>query len=343
MKSAKNYTLLVHEMTVIKVSGLVKDYRVRKKQPERSSVLTKIKNVVLPPTSNLRALNSISFNVEAGELFGYIGPNGSGKSTTIKLLTGVLTPTEGTATVLDYIPWKSRKEYTRHIGVIFGQKSLLFWDLPVIDSLKLYKDIYDLDKKEFEDRLEEFDKIFQLSKLINRPVRKLSLGERMRSEIAAALIHNPPVLFLDEPTIGLDALAKKEITDFLKKYQQRESTTVILTTHTISDIERLCERLIILHVGNIIYNGSIGNLKGRFEERNVHVSLRKDGDGSILLNEFDQVITKVSDWQYDLKTDKNSVRKLLADLLELPVEISDIKVSEPSLETIIKKIYEWNI
>ncbi|MFX1511054.1 MAG: ATP-binding cassette domain-containing protein [Promethearchaeota archaeon] len=330
-------------MTVINVSDLVKDYRVRKKQLEKNGILSKIKGVFSPPTSKLRALNSISFNVEAGELIGYIGPNGSGKSTTIKLLTGVLTPTQGTASVLGFIPWKTRKEYTRHIGVIFGQKSLLFWDLPVIDSLKLYKDIYDLDKTEFEDRLEEFDKIFQLSQLIDRPVRKLSLGERMRSEIAAALIHNPPVLFLDEPTIGLDALAKKEITDFLKKYQQREKTTVILTTHTISDIEALCERVIILHIGNIIYDGSIRSLKGKFDERTIHVSLRKDSDGSILMKEFDhEKVQTISNWQYDLETDKDSVKKLLSHLLELPIEISDIKISEPNLETIIKEIYRWS-
>ncbi|MFW9994414.1 MAG: ATP-binding cassette domain-containing protein [Candidatus Odinarchaeota archaeon] len=328
-------------MTVINVSNLVKDYRVRKKQLEKNGFLTRMKNGLSPSTDKLRALKAVNFEVNAGEFIGYIGPNGSGKSTTIKLLTGVLTPTEGKATVLGYIPWKQRKEYTRHIGVIFGQKSLLFWDLPVIDSLKLYKDIYALDKREFDERLEEFDKIFQLYKLINRPVRKLSLGERMRSEIAAALIHNPPVLFLDEPTIGLDGLAKQEITDFLKKYQQREKTTVILTTHTISDIEALCERVIILNLGEIIYDGSIRELKGNFNERTVHITLRDEEDGKFIHEELAQAV-KTSDRHFDLKTDKQSVKKVLSGLVNLPVELLDIKITEPDLETLIREIYRQN-
>ncbi len=321
-------------MSIIKVSGLVKDYSVRKKESEQSKLLRWIR----PATQQFRALQAIDFELEAGEFLGYIGPNGSGKSTTIKLLTGVLTPTEGTAQVLGFTPWKREKRFTRKIGVIFGNKSLLFWDLPVLDSLKLYKDIYNLDEKEFQDRLEEFDKIFQLSRLINRPVRKLSLGERMRSEIAAALIHNPPVLFLDEPTIGLDSLAKQEITIFLKKYQQREKTTVILTTHTISDIEALCERVIVLHLGKIIYDGSINNLKGKFEDRNIILSL-KEKNGSILLKEFGENAVQLSDYQFEIKTTKSYVKKILGQLIGLNMDISDIKIIEPDLETIIKEIY----
>lgn len=329
-------------MAVIQVTGLSKDYNVRKKDNSKRRLRSGLRNLIKPPTVKLRALKSISFALEEGEFLGYIGPNGSGKSTTIKLLTGVLTPTEGTAKVLGHFPWERKKSYTKQIGVIFGNKSLLFWDLPVLDSLKLYKDIYGLDQQEFENRLEEFDKIFQLSKLINRPVRKLSLGERMRSEIAAALIHNPPVLFLDEPTIGLDSLAKQEITKFLKKYQQREKTTVILTTHTISDIEALCERVIILHLGRVIYDGSIKNLKGRFDERTVHLSLRKT-NRSKLLQKLGENASKISDLQYEVKTDKDSVKNLLTELLDLNLEISDIKISEPDLESVIREIYRWSI
>ena len=323
-------------MTTIKVSGLVKDYTVRKKETEQPKLFRWIR----PATQQFRALQAIDFELEAGEFLGYIGPNGSGKSTTIKLLTGVLTPTEGTAQVLGFTPWKRETRFTRNIGVIFGNKSLLFWDLPVLDSLKLYKDIYNLDEKEFQDRLEEFDKIFQLSRLINRPVRKLSLGERMRSEIAAALIHNPPVLFLDEPTIGLDSLAKQEITTFLKKYQQREKTTVILTTHTISDIEALCERVIVLHLGKIIYDGSINNLKGKFEDRRIILTL-KEKNGEDILKEFGDTAKKLSDYQFEIKTTKNYVKKILGQLIGL-IEINDIKITEPDLETIIKEIYRGN-
>ncbi|MFX1251941.1 MAG: ATP-binding cassette domain-containing protein [Promethearchaeota archaeon] len=327
-------------MIVIKVSGLTKDYTVKKKE-STSTKLASLRHLISPPTTKLRALKTINFELNEGEFLGYIGPNGSGKSTTIKLLTGVLTPTEGSASVLGYTPWKRQKAFTRQIGVIFGNKSLLFWDLPVLDSLKLYKDVYNLNKEEFEDRLEEFNKIFQLSQLINRPVRKLSLGERMRSEIAAALIHNPPVLFLDEPTIGLDSLAKQEITAFLKKYQQREKTTVILTTHTISDIEALCERVIILNLGEIIYDGSISSLKGRFDDRTIHLSLRQT-DGSKLLKEYGEMTTRISEFQYEVKTTKESVRKILAELINLDLGIADIKINEPNLETIIREIYQWS-
>ncbi|MHA1978725.1 MAG: ABC transporter ATP-binding protein [Candidatus Hodarchaeales archaeon] len=325
-------------MTVIQVSGLIKDYSVKKKKTSKDP---RRFHWLRSSTTKFRALDSVDFTLDKGEFLGYIGPNGSGKSTTIKLLTGVLTPTSGSASVLGHNPWKREKVFTRQIGVIFGNKSLLFWDLPVLDSLKLYKDIYNLNQAEFDSRLDEFDKIFQLSKLINRPVRKLSLGERMRSEIAAALIHNPPVLFLDEPTIGLDSLAKQEITSFLKKYQQREKTTVILTTHTISDIEALCERVIILHLGKIIYDGSINNLKGRFDDRTINLTLKKV-DGTILINTFTNMTRQISELSYEIQTTKESVKGVLTELLQLNLDISDIKISEPGLESIIKEIYQWD-
>lgn len=328
-------------MTVIQVSDLTKDYSVRKKS-SNGNFLQNMRELINPSTKKLHALKSVNFELTQGEALGYIGPNGSGKSTTIKLLTGVLTPTQGEAKVLNYTPWERKKDFTRNIGVIFGNKSLLFWDLPVLDSLKLYKDIYGLDVHEFENRLDEFDKIFQLSRLINRPVRKLSLGERMRSEIAAALIHNPPVLFLDEPTIGLDSLAKQEITLFLKSYQQREKTTLVLTTHTISDIEAICERVIILNLGAIIYDGSIKNLKEKFEERLIKLTLRK-ADGINLDKEFGDLASKISDVQYEIKSTKGEVKKHLSTLINLNVNLSDIKITEPDLESIIKEIYQWEM
>jgi ABC-2 type transport system ATP-binding protein len=330
------------DIPIIQVSNLTKDFNVRKKENNEKKFITGLRQLIAPKTKKLRALNSIDLQLSEGEFLGYIGPNGSGKSTTIKLLTGVLTPTEGNATVLGFTPWKRQKEFTRRIGVIFGQKSLLFWDLPVIESLRLYKDMYGLNEAEFEDRLTEFDQIFNLSQLIDRPVRKLSLGERMRSEIAAALIHNPPVLFLDEPTIGLDSLAKKEITDFLKRYQQREKTTVILTTHTISDIEALCERVIILNHGQIIYDGQIKNLKGRFDARTIHISLR-DTDGRQILKEFGDIVLEVNELLYEVRTDKFSVKELLKDLFDLNLDISDLKITEPNLEDIIRVIYQRDL
>lgn len=191
---------------------------------------------------------------------GYIGANGAGKSTTIKMLTGILVPTAGTVTVNGYVPHKQRESYTKGIGVVFGQRSQLWWDIAVIESFKLLRRIYDVPRADFNRRLQQFDDILGLSSFLNLPVRKLSLGQRMRCDLAAALLHNPAILFLDEPTIGLDVLAKSKIREFLKEINNEFKTTVILTTHDLGDIEALCPRVAIIDQGKMLYDGLVDNL-----------------------------------------------------------------------------------
>ena len=196
-------------------------------------------------------------------MVGYIGPNGAGKSTTIKMLTGILVPSSGDVLANGFMPWKQRTAYVKNIGVVFGQRTQLWWDIAVIESFKLLRRIYDVSQRDFDERMELFNQVLNIREYLNTPVRKLSLGERMRCDLAAALLHNPPILFLDEPTIGLDVVAKDNIRQFLRTINQRFRTTVLLTTHDLDDIEELCRRIMIIDRGQLLYDGSLALLKER--------------------------------------------------------------------------------
>lgn len=209
----------------------------------------------------IHALDDVSFNIGSGEMVGYIGPNGAGKSSTIKILSGILTPDSGTVLVDGKIPYKNRIEYVREIGVVFGQRSQLWWDVPVIDSFELLKDIYSIPKPKYKQNLEELAEMLNLSELLRSPARQLSLGQRMRCEIAASLLHSPKILFLDEPTIGLDAVSKLAVRDFILKQNRIHETTVILTTHDMQDIEALAGRIILIGKGKILMDGTLGDIK----------------------------------------------------------------------------------
>lgn len=209
----------------------------------------------------IHALDDVSFNIGSGEMVGYIGPNGAGKSSTIKILSGILTPDSGTVLVDGKIPYKNRIEYVREIGVVFGQCSQLWWDVPVIDSFELLKDIYSIPKPKYKQNLEELTEMLNLSELLRSPARQLSLGQRMRCEIAASLLHSPKILFLDEPTIGLDAVSKLAVRDFILKQNRIHGTTVILTTHDMQDIEALAGRIILIGKGKILMDGTLGDIK----------------------------------------------------------------------------------
>ena len=209
----------------------------------------------------IHALNDVSFSIKAGEMVGYIGPNGAGKSSTIKILSGILTPDSGNCTVNGYIPWKNRKEYVHQIGVVFGQRSQLWWDVPVIDSFELLKEIYSISTPQYKNKLEELSELLQLQELLKTPTRQLSLGQRMRCELAASLLHEPKLLFLDEPTIGLDAVSKLAVRSFIKKLNAEQKTTVILTTHDMQDIEAIAERVILIGRGKILLDGTLNDLR----------------------------------------------------------------------------------
>ena len=209
----------------------------------------------------IHALNDVSFTIQDGEMIGYIGPNGAGKSSTIKILSGILTPDSGTVNVDGQVPYKHRLEYVRQIGVVFGQRSQLWWDVPVIDSFELLKDIYSISQSQYKQNLEELTELLNLTELLRSPARQLSLGQRMRCEIAAALLHSPNILFLDEPTIGLDAVSKLAVRDFILKQNKIHGTTVILTTHDMQDIEALAGRIILIGKGQILMDGTLDDIR----------------------------------------------------------------------------------
>lgn len=250
-------------MEIIKVRHLCKTFRVRCRKEEDGFW----NNMVHRKYEQRKAVDDISFSVSKGEMIGYLGPNGAGKSTTIKMLTGILVPSSGQILSNGLDPYRSRREYVRHIGVVFGQRSQLWWDIPVYESLDLLKYMYQIPEDEFKKNLELFYDILGIGEFAMTPVRQLSLGQRMRADLCASLLHNPDIVFLDEPTIGLDAIVKKNVREFIRTINQQRQTTVMLTTHDMADIEKLCSRVIVIDHGKAIYDGSLENVKETFGSR----------------------------------------------------------------------------
>ena len=260
-------------MSYIAVEALNKAFTVRKKRE---------KGRLLREKSRVQALKDVSFSIEQGELVGYIGPNGAGKSTTVKILSGILTPDGGSVTVGGRTPWKERREHVRHIGVVFGQRTQLWWDVPILDSFTLLRDIYRIPREEHQKRLEELTAALQLEDLLRTPLRLLSLGQRMRAELCGSLLHGPELLFLDEPTIGLDAVSKLALREFLQKENREKGTTILLTTHDMEDIAALCPRVMVLGHGQKLFDGARPDLLSRYDTQRV-VTLRYDGEKTPIL------------------------------------------------------------
>ncbi|MDU5949703.1 MAG: ABC transporter ATP-binding protein, partial [Paenibacillus macerans] len=248
-------------MAAIEVRDLRKTFKVQK---NREGLKGAFLDLFKREYNEVAAVKDISFQIPEGEICGYIGENGAGKSTTIKMLTGILVPTSGHLKVGGFVPYEEREKFVQHIGVVFGQRSQLWWDIGVIESFELLRKVYRVPQADYKKRLDELVERLQLQELLNRPVRKLSLGQRMRCELVAALLHNPSIVFLDEPTIGLDIVVKSEIRDFLKDMNREHGTTILLTTHDLQDIEALCSRVIMLDDGRIIYDGGLEELKNRW-------------------------------------------------------------------------------
>jgi len=246
---------------MISFHGISKTFKVARRDPGLKAAL---KSIAKRDYTYIDALKNVSFSIERGEVIGYIGPNGAGKSTTIKVLSGILVPTSGTCTVLGKVPWNNRIEHVKNIGVVFGQRSQLMWDIPVIDSFELLRDIYRVDESQYKKNLDELMDIFNLAEFINTPVRQLSLGQRMRCEIAASLLHSPQILFLDEPTIGLDAVSKVAVRNFIKRINKENGVTVVLTTHDMGDVEALTDRVMLIGKGQILYDGSFSHMKSKY-------------------------------------------------------------------------------
>lgn len=273
-----------------------------------------------------KAVNDISFTIEKGEIVGFIGPNGAGKSTTIKMLSGILHPDDGEIKVKGYVPYKQRKQYVKNIGVVFGQKTQLNWDLPLIESFELMKYIYKIPQKKYEENLEKFIKLLDMETFINQPVRQLSLGQRMRGDIVAALLHSPDIVFFDEPTIGLDVVAKEKIREFIKFMNQTEKTTIIFTTHDMQDIEKVCNRLIIIDEGKKVFDGGIEEIKTKYANSKTIEMLLEDGTKK--LHTFD--------------VNKYAMNEVVEQLFA-QYEIKDISICEPEIDAIIRDIYEGRV
>jgi ABC-2 type transport system ATP-binding protein len=284
------------------------------------------------------AVDDVTFSIEAGELVGYIGPNGAGKSTTIKMLTGILVPTSGEIRVAGLVPWQHRRENARNIGVIFGQRSQLYWDLPLIESFELLRAIYGVPRGEYKRNLDEFVQILDMTSFLRVPVRQLSLGQRMRGDFAAALLHSPRIVYLDEPTIGLDVVAKEAIREFIARINAERGATIVLTTHDLADVERLCRRIVLIDRGTLIYDGDIERIKseyGRF--RTLVVRFAEPVDRPQLEG---AQLAAVESSSARFRFDRNAQR---ADLLVRQASeryrVEDVSLEEPDLESIIRRIY----
>jgi ABC-2 type transport system ATP-binding protein len=287
----------------------------------------------------IKAVDGISFDIEPGELVGYIGPNGAGKSTTIKILAGLLVPTKGDLFVNGFTPWRDRKKYVSQIGAVFGQRTTLWWDLQVIESLDLLQYIYRIPVEQFHRNLYEFRQLLDLDPFLDTPVRSLSLGQRMRADLCAAMLHDPAILFLDEPTIGLDVVAKERIRQFINHTNHEHGTTILLTTHDLSDVEKLCERVMIIDHGKLLYDGSLAILKERFGgKRKLVVDFSQeyatvDIEGANIVNREGMRAT------YEFERGTTTASNLISRLSSC-YRIHDLEVREPDIESTVRRIYE---
>lgn len=325
---------------VIVANELSKSYKIPKR---KSGIINGLKGMIHREYDEIMALDKVSFEIGEGELVGYIGPNGAGKSTTIKILSGILTPDSGECTVLGKIPYKDRINYVKDIGVVFGQRTQLWWDLPVIDSFELLKDIYKIPLVDYVEIKKELIEWLNLGGFINTPVRQLSLGQKMRCELAASLLHSPRVLFLDEPTIGLDAVSKLAVREFIKKLNKERGVTVILTTHDMDDIESLCSRVMVIGKGRILSDGSLQSLRNTVS-RDRRLILDFDTGANGFSIEGTTIVKKeknklIIDFNPDVITPANLIATLSSKY-----NIIDILIENPPIEEIIAKIYgEFNI
>ena len=326
-------------MAIIEVEKLVKTYRIIEK---KKGLLGYFKNLIKPKYKEITAVKNINFNIEEGELVGYIGENGAGKSTTIKMLTGLLTPTSGKVLVNGIIPNEKRIENNKNIGAVFGQKTQLWWDLPVIESFELIKKMYKIPEKEYQKNLKRFTDILELDNLLEKQVKNLSLGQKMRCEIAATFLHNPKIVYLDEPTIGLDVFVKENIRKFIKDINKQKKTTVILTTHDLKDIEDVCDRIILLDKGQIIYDGEKQKFKdiyGKYIIANLIVNSKQDNISNIIkLNDFEILEETEDRLKIKFSHDKITIVKIMNEISKYCV-IEDIHMKETELEDILKEIY----
>ena len=331
---------------MIRVEGLTKEFTRPRRQTGRFAGL---RTMVTREVETTTAVDDVSFDVQAGEMVGYLGPNGAGKSTTIKMMTGILVPTSGTVEVGGVVPWKDRQRNALQIGVVFGQRTQLWWDLPLKDSLNLIATLYRMPPAVYRRQYDRFVDLLEMSEFLDRPVRQLSLGQRMRGDLAAAMLYQPRILYLDEPTIGLDVVAKATMRDFIEEVNREHGTTVVLTTHDLADVERLCSRVILIDHGRVLYDGTVAELKSRYApHRTLVVRVGADSEAGDRI-EPDDMAALGAEVIDDDDTTPDTVRlrfeggrTAASDLiaaLAARYSIADVSIVEPDLEGVVRQIY----
>ncbi|WP_449539792.1 ABC transporter ATP-binding protein [Ferdinandcohnia sp. Marseille-Q9671] len=323
-------------MAIIQVENLKKDFKIAKRE---TGFVGALKSITNRQFVIKEAVKDISFSIEKGEMVGYIGPNGAGKSTTIKMLTGILVPSSGTVRVNGIIPYENRKENAKNIGVVFGQRTQLWWDLPTIESFELLKEIYRVPSQRYKENMDTFSDILGLGEFLNTPVRQLSLGQRMRADIAASLLHDPDILFLDEPTIGLDVVAKEKMREFIQEINKLRDVTVILTTHDMEDIEKLCKRMVLIDHGQKVYDGEIEAVKSRYGKmRTLVVDVEENGVDLLVTN--GEICRQEGNRKWiRFNRDIHSASDVISQITRTH-NITDLTVEEPEIESIISRIYQ---
>jgi ABC-2 type transport system ATP-binding protein len=321
-------------MSIIQIDQLTKSYRVYQK---KEGLLESVRGLFHRDYKTIEAVRGISLRVEPGEFVAFLGPNGAGKTTTLKLLSGVIYPTSGTASVMGFVPWKRDMEYRRRFALVMGQKNQLWWDLPAQESFRLHQQIYAIDRTSFDSNLSELTSLLDVQKLLGRPVRELSLGERMKMELIAALLHSPDVLFLDEPTIGLDVIAQRNIQQFLKHYQEERQITILLTSHYMKDVSALCQRVVVIAQGGLQYDGSLSGIIDSFSGSKViqlQLGIEQAASG---LERFGEIL-KTDMPRVSIRVPRANVSRVLAEILNT-YTVDDVAVEDPPLEEVIASLF----
>ena len=321
-------------MAIIEIEGLAKSYRVYQK---KEGLLASVRGLFNREYREIQAVREIDLKVEAGEFVAFLGPNGAGKTTTLKLLSGVITPSSGTARVMGYVPWERSNAYRRRFALVMGQKNQLWWDLPAQESFRLHQQIYGIEPAEFDRMRDELTELLDVKQLLGQPVRELSLGERMKMELIAALLHSPEVLFLDEPTIGLDVVAQHNIQVFLRHYQETRGITILLTSHYMKDVAALCRRVVIIARGQIVYDGSLSGIVNQFSGHKVVTLVFPNDNIPAGLERFGEVVFQQAP-KIKLKVDRNGIGELLSAILAEHT-IEDVSVEDPPLEEVIAEVF----
>lgn len=326
----------------IEVKNVCKTFKVSKRA---SGIPGMLANLIAPKYEKREAVRDVSFSIEKGEMVGFIGPNGAGKSTMIKMLSGILFPDEGEIKVSGFIPYKQRKDYVGRIGVVFGQKSQLQWDLPVMDSFELLKAIYRIPDSEYQRNVNRFIEMLAMEQFVNQPVRQLSLGQRMRADIVAALLHSPEIIFFDEPTIGVDVMGKEIIRNFIRELNEEDKVTMLFTTHDMQDIEKTCKRLLILDEGEKVYDGSLMGIREKYgttRQLDVEFNCEEEIEPIAKVDILEPDATDRRKKRFVFESQDVKINDLMNELLNR-YDVRDINISEPEIESIIRKIYHGEV